>query len=205
MNVLTETYSAPPVNKKEILRYSGAPGCAEFDMLLDECLREAQDKLTYKVCFSQFKISRKKGIIDMGFASTDSKLVFRRLSGCSSVLVFAATIGIEIDRLIAKYGKASASKALFFQAIGAERIEALCHTFCKQTATKMAVSGYSVGPRFSPGYSDFPLEAQVQIFSALDCSRKIGLSLNDSLLMSPSKSVTALVGIKELAVCDVTD
>ena len=36
---------------------------------------------------------------------------------------------------------------------------------------------------------------QKDIFAALDCPRKISLSLNESLLMSPSKSVTAIIGI----------
>jgi len=36
---------------------------------------------------------------------------------------------------------------------------------------------------------------QRDIFAVLDCPRKIGLSLNGSLLMSPSKSVTAIIGI----------
>ncbi len=50
-------------------------------------------------------------------------------------------------------------------------------------------------PRFSPGYGDLTLLAQKDIFAVLDCGKRIGLTLNDSLLMSPSKSVTAFVGI----------
>ena len=38
---------------------------------------------------------------------------------------------------------------------------------------------------------------QKDIFKILDCSKKIGLTLTDSLLMSPTKSVTAIVGIKD--------
>jgi len=49
--------------------------------------------------------------------------------------------------------------------------------------------------RFSPGYRDLPLTLQREIFTLLEPSRRIGLSLNASLLMSPSKSVTAIVGI----------
>ena len=49
-------------------------------------------------------------------------------------------------------------------------------------------------PRFSPGYGDLSLEVQKEIFSLLDCPRKIGVSLGDSLLMTPSKSVTAIIG-----------
>ena len=79
-----------------------------------------------------------------------------------------------------------------FQSIGAERIETLCDAFCKDISSEL---GVTLKPRFSAGYGDLPLEAQKDIFRVLDCSKKIGLTLNDSLLMSPTKSVTAIVGI----------
>ena len=53
-----------------------------------------------------------------------------------------------------------------------------------------------IKPRFSAGYGDFPLSAQKEIFGMLDCARQIGLTLNDSLLMSPTKSVTSIVGLE---------
>ena len=49
--------------------------------------------------------------------------------------------------------------------------------------------------RFSPGYGDLPLDVQRPLFAALDVPRKIGVSLTDSLLMAPSKSVSAIIGI----------
>ena len=50
-------------------------------------------------------------------------------------------------------------------------------------------------PGFSPGYGDLPLDLQREIFAALDCPKRIGVSLNESLLMSPSKSVSAIIGL----------
>ena len=78
------------------------------------------------------------------------------------------------------------------QAIGAERIEALCDAFCDDMEKEM---GVSLRPRFSPGYGDLPLSVQKDIISLLEAPKRIGLSLNDSLLMSPTKSVTAFAGI----------
>lgn len=60
-------------------------------------------------------------------------------------------------------------------------------------------AGGDTRPRFSPGYGDLPLALQRDIFHALDCARKIGLTLNDSLMMSPAKSVTAIIGITDRA------
>ena len=128
---------------------------------------------------------------------SSSRDLWKTFDGCDRVILFAATIGLPIDRLILRYGKISPSKALFLQAIGAERIEALCELFFTDMQEEKRKDGYLLRPRFSAGYGDFPLEAQKEIFASLDCARKIGLSLNESLLMSPTKSVTALIGAKK--------
>ena len=101
------------------------------------------------------------------------------------------------DRFLAKYGRLSPARALWFQAIGAAGIEALCDAFCEELPQLLAEDGQParIRPRYSPGFGDFGLEYQPFIFSALDCQKNLGLTLTDSLLMSPTKSVTALVGI----------
>ena len=53
-------------------------------------------------------------------------------------------------------------------------------------------------PRFSPGYGDIPLEMQKTFFELLQCQKNLALTLNNSLIMSPEKSVTAFIGIKKL-------
>ena len=83
------------------------------------------------------------------------------------------------------------------QAYGAERIECLCDIFCKEIREDVEQLHRTVTPRYSPGYGDMPLEKQKDIFALLDCNRQIGISLNESLLMTPSKSVTAIFGISD--------
>ena len=197
--IFTKTYAKPPLNRQEILRYMGCGGAIEsaqdIEALLTECLAEILPHLSYKVCWRVFPIQRAEQCLDLGFIRTESCGLLRNLSGCDRIVLFAATVGLSPDRLIAKYGRISPAKALFMQAIGAERIESLCDVFCGELEQKYATESLGMKPRFSPGYGDFPLEAQKAVFQALDCHRKIGLSLNDSLLMSPSKSVTALAGL----------
>ena len=188
---LTKTYSPPPFCEKEILRYAGCKSAdSEISALLKSCIDEVRDKLVYKVCYRTIPVSIDGDCCDFGAFSIYSKNLAATLEGCDAVILFAATVGVEIDRLIAKYGRISPSKAVIIQAIGAERIEELCNTFCADISKDTT-------PRFSPGYGDLPLDAQRQIFAILDCSRQIGLTLNDSLLMSPTKSVTAFIGIKK--------
>lgn len=191
--VITKTYPAPPFCEREILRYAGCKTAdGETLALLRSCAEEARDTLVYKVCYREFSVSVTGNICDFGAFRLQSQSLAKNLAGCEKAIVFAASVGIGIDRLIAKYGRIAPSKALMLQAVGAERIESLCDVFCedikkeKQTALK---------PRFSAGYGDLPLEAQKEIFAVLDCAKKIGVCLNESLLMSPSKSVTAFVGL----------
>lgn len=190
--VFTKTFVPPPIDKSEILRYAGAKeALPQLENLIDECILEVVDKLNYKVCYSHFPLCFSKESINLSFMQVKSDSLRKNLSGCNSFVLFAATIGIEIDRLIFRYGRISPSKALIFQAIGAERIESLCDEFSRFAEKEFGHTAV----RFSPGYGDFPLDTQRDFFRVLEPSRKIGLTLNESMLMTPSKSVTAIIGI----------
>ena len=190
--ILVKKFAPMPFDKSEILR-SAQDKCEtpELDLIIDECIAEVSDKLVYKVCYGEFDISVDQPNIDFGFMNVTSKDLSKNLKDCKKTVVFGATVGIELDRLILRYGRISPVKALIFQAIGAERIEALADAFNNEIKEK-----YITVPRFSAGYGDFSVYKQTDIFNILDCGRKIGLTLNDSMMMSPTKSVTAIIGIK---------
>lgn len=193
-NVLIKNYPAPPIKEREILRYAGCSGEADeaTQALLQECLLECAAAFSYRVCYRVFDVKQEKGALIIGNVTSDSKALRKNLEGCEKAVVFAATVGLSVDRMIAKYAGVATAKALILQAIGAERIEALCDVFCADLKREYK----NIQPRFSPGYGDFSLSVQKEIFLMLDCPRKIGLTLNDSLLMSPTKSVTAIVGLR---------
>lgn len=192
--IYIKEYPEPQINYKEVCHYYGnAYPNDEERTLLDLCIGESEGSFTYKVCFRVFPVRIIRKDVDLGFIRLSSANLARNLSGCDRAVLFSATVGVEIDRLIARYSKISPAKALCFQAIGSERIEALCNAFCNDLKNEYG----AVKPRFSPGYGDLSLECQKEIFRVLDCERKIGLTLTDSLLMMPSKSVSAFVGIRK--------
>ena len=179
------TFNTPLVDKKEILRYMGCKTPDENILsLLEECLTEAMPTLSYAVSYSVYPIKYKKDISSDGLS--------KHLSDSDEIIIFAATIGIGVDRLISKYSRISPTKAVIFQAIGTERIEALCDAFCDEMKKKYGC----ITNRFSPGYSDWDIKDQKLIISVTDATKNLGICLNDSFLMSPSKSVTAVVGTK---------
>lgn len=200
--IAVRRFAPPPVCEREILRYAG---CREADegvrALLAECLTEALPTLSYTVCFTD--------VDPTPFTARSDKL-FQNLDGCERVVLMAATVGVGIDRLIAKYGRLSPAKALLLQAIGTERVEALCDAFCDALAEE---TGLIPRSRFSPGYGDLPLSTQREVLTMLEADKRVGVTLNDSFLMSPSKSVTAFVGysrdrkkaVSKCRLCDKTD
>ena len=190
------SFDAPEWNRGEIARYARADAQDErIAALIEECIRESDPVLDYRVCYTVDAISRKEDILSFCGIDTDSSVISKAVGGCESVVLFAATVGTPFDRLIASYSRLEPSKALILQAIGAERIESLCDAFCDHMNTELKSCGKSLRTRVSPGYGDIPLSMQRSVFKILDCERKIGLTLNESLLMSPSKSVTAIAGI----------
>ena len=195
--VLVRAYEEPPVSLEEILRYSGAGRTHDEQMIrmAEECFSLARNRLSYRVCWREFPVARSGRSIDLGFAKVESAALDRYLEGCDAIVLFAATVGIGIDRLIARYETASPARALMLQAVGAERIEALCDVFCADYAQRELKTGRCMKPRFSPGYGDLAIELQKDVFRVLECPKWIGLTLNGSMMMSPSKSVTAMAGI----------
>ncbi len=194
--VFTKTYTPPPINIGEVLRYAGVKGDAsELEGILLSCIEKAEPVLSYRVCYGEYPVSFDGDFVKTDFMSIKSQALQKNLIGCDSIIIFGATIGISFDRLLTTYSSLSPTKAVLLQAIGAERIESLCDMFCKELSEQKAKEERRIKPRFSPGYGDLPLSVQRTLFDVLDCPRKIGLTLNESLIMSPSKSVTAIVGV----------
>lgn len=189
VTVQTKTYALPPVDRAEALRYAGCPGAdGELEEILENSIELINEKLSPRVCWSTLPVTLTGKRCDFGAFSVDSADLAESLSGCTRAVVFAATVGVDADRLIIRYGRLLPSRGVMLSAVADERIEALCDEFCSEFG--------SVRPRFSPGYGDLPLETQQDIFALLNCEKHIGLTLNQSLLMSPTKSVTAIFGLE---------
>jgi hypothetical protein len=186
-----------PFDEKEILRYAMLPSFAPRpeELPLQECLEAAKGAAQCRAVWRRYPLKRDGEILDLGFTKTASKDLRRHLEGCDEILLFACTAGAETDRRIARAKMASPAKALLMHAIGAQQVEGACDKLCGQLAELFR--DRKLTDRFSPGYGDLPLAMQKDVIAALDCERTIGITLTESLLMTPSKSVTAMIGLKE--------
>ncbi len=190
--ILTYTLPTPAVDRREILRYArGDAGDAKTLSLLDLLLAEALPRLTYRAVVRRVPLTVEGDRLTLGTVTVASSSLATHLSGARGALLLAATVGAGIDRLLLKYSRTSPAAALLLEGIGAERVEALLAALDGQLAKEHG----RITRRFSPGYGDLPLSLQGELFSLLDCERRLGLTLGASLLMTPKKSVTAILGL----------
>lgn len=188
------------LSRREILRYMRCgEGNDRMCQLADEAAQMILPLLQCRACFGYFPLQDDSRQLHLGFADTQSTSLRRHLGGCDRVLVFAATVGAEVDRLLTRLSALSPSRAVAVDAAATAAIEAWCDELCARWEEQVRADGYTCRPRFSAGYGDCPLELQIPLVAALDTPRKIGVSLTDSLLMTPTKSVTALVGLAPCA------
>lgn len=191
--ICTRAYGELPFDMDAALRYAGCRASdEEVRALMTSCAEEALPVLSYRVCFCTVPVTVEGDAVTFPFATVESRSLARHVAGCDEAVLFAATVGLELDRLIFREGHLSPARAVCLQAIGAERIEAVCDRFQQEMGNEYG----AIRTRFSPGYGDLPLAFQRDLFRILDCQRAIGLTLNESMLMSPSKSVTAVIGVE---------
>lgn len=134
------------------------------------------------------------GRIIVGNMEIKSTSLSRNLKSCVKVVLFGATLGAGTDRLIMRASVADMAKAVIIQACAAAFLEEYCDEEQIRIGSELEKQGLYLRPRFSPGYGDFDIGYQEPLMRMLDCAKSIGLTLTDSFMMTPTKSVTALIG-----------
>ena len=203
---------------QETLRYLGykrEQPDSQVRALLGECMEELSRVVTLRHMKREVSLTLSgEATVSTELFTTESRNLARNLKGCDRLLVFAATVGIGADQLIQRYERFRISRAVTLQAMAAAMIEEYCDCLNREWKDSYRNQGLYLRPRFSPGYGDFPLECQKALTGGLETAKRIGLTLTDSLIMMPSKSVTAVIGISPLPgncvtagceACDKTD
>lgn len=194
LTLLTGSVDEITVNRREALRYLGYRGQRTddgIDALFDRAQAELKTCAAPKACFAQYALTMDGDCLQFGELRLQSASLAKNLQDCRSLFLFAATLGAGVDRLLLRFQKTEPAFALVFDAYCSAAVEGWCNLVNEKLA-----AGRTLRPRFSPGYGDVPLAVQPQILSMLDATRKLGITLTDTLFMTPCKSVTAFVGIE---------
>ena len=183
---------------KEALRYLGYRG-QEPDLatlrLVETCMEELEGQVQRRSLWERYPLTVAGSQVQLGPLRIQSGQLARHLEGCSQALLFAATLGVGADRLVQKYEKLDLTRAVALQACGASLIEAYCDRCQRELARLFEGKDLFLRPRFSPGYGDFSLEYQQDLLNLLQCPQRIGLTCTKALMLLPTKSVTAVIGL----------
>lgn len=194
------------IQKKEVLRYLGFRGAAPDDVtnaLIEAVTREAKAQVRPKSIYREVSLRYINAEqTEIGGVVFQSRKLQAHLKSSDRILVFAATLGTSADMLVRRYLAQTAAKAAVAQAVLAAMCESYCDEVCAQIAAEEAKNGYYLRPRFSPGYADLALSAQRELFSILEITKRIGVTLNNACLMLPTKSVTAFIGLTKEKTCE---
>ncbi len=133
-----------------------------------------------------------EGIVDFGFAKIPSYSLKKLLAGCSSVYVAAITLGIDADIYINRLGITSGAGSFVADAVASSLGEAAMD-YVNNLLEKEA----PLTRRFSPGFGDFELKWQESVLGFLRADNHIGIKLGANYVMSPRKSVTAIMGVMD--------
>lgn len=181
---------------RETARYMGykrgAMPTPEICELIDEAYEELLKVIQSKYIYKEYEFTRTQdGIVIEGIEFKSKKLL-SHLQNASTIILFGATLGQGADTLIRKFSVTDIAMSAVAQAVAASMVENFCDIACEEM--KKAIKGEH-RPRFSPGYSDFHISAQADFFKLLPMNKQLGVSLSDGYMMTPTKTVTAFIGI----------
>lgn len=191
------------INRDEAYRYMGINGTADphTKIIADECEGRLKAEITPNFCWTFVEIMN---LTNDSVNFSDHVITLRgndiskHLSGCFGAVFLCATLGVGADKLLRTLKAEDMAKTLICDALASAAVENVCDIAEKEISDRFPDKFMTW--RFSPGYGDFPLDTQKDFLIAANAQRSIGLCVNDSGILIPTKSVTAVIGLSEIPI-----
>ncbi len=188
------------IDKNEVLRYLGYKENMPkggIEDLIDKASQKVLQTSRPKTISGLFDIERKDSQVLLN--GTDvilgGKDIYDYLNGAKKCYLIAATLGIEIDRILMVAEKTDMVQAVILDACCNDYIEKICDSY--QQELSLEHKDKFMDTRFSPGYGDLDISLQPKILRIINAEKRAGITVTNSSMMIPRKSVTAIVGVFE--------
>ena len=187
-------------SKAEVLQYLGWRGSEipkDVQNQIDECIKITLETIKPRWTYKVFDIDWKgeTPVLKEPQIALIGNDIATMLKDCKKCIFMAATLGADIERVIRMAEIRNMSNAIILDCCGSSAIEAVCDKVEEEIKQKLNIEYLT--DRFSAGYGDMPISFQNEMVNLLDTQRQIGLMLTDSCILTPRKSVTAIIGIAE--------
>lgn len=190
------------VDPGEVLRYLGLHGAPPDEgtrALVGECREEIVSLARPRTIYRRLAVDALEGGLRLGESGLllPGADIRRHLDGCKECFLLAATLGGGVDRAIAALQVRQMAKALVLDCCATAAIEEVCDRLQQELEEALQTEGRYATTRYSPGYGDLPITCQRELTALLDAPRRIGLCATQENILTPRKSVTAIIGISE--------
>lgn len=206
---MVESFELTELPRGEVLRYMGYRGqeyAPELDGVIDRACARCLELAHAKASWLAFELASGLASDAASDAAPVTRLkgtalelpgrsIARYLEGATHAAVLAVTVGMPLERELRLAAATDPVFAVALDAAATAAVEEAADALSECIAEWAASQGLFAKGRFSPGYGDLPLEIQPKLLSALDAQRRLGITLSASLLMVPTKSVTAVTAL----------
>ena len=198
------------LDKLEVLRYLGHNGQeidSDLNLRINECIKETKKEIDTKYIYEIYDIKNDLDLYTIEFKNTNlilkSKDVSELLKDCDKCVLMCATLGFNIEKNIRRYSYNDLTKGIIVDACATTSIEEICDLIQDNILQQMSKEGNSLTMRYCPGYGDLDISAIKDILQVLDAHKRIGVTVTNTGIMIPRKSVVALIGITNKKIAKV--
>lgn len=188
-----------PGDAEEFMGFEPGQSPEPFSTSLSDALNTmselCQINTGYRIVEAPFFNNSSKTIILNGVTFSPGKIVFNQLKESSSLVIFVASAGDGISHYISKLNETGdLLQGYVYDVLGSVIAQKAVDKLIDLLEAEFISQGLGVSDPYSPGYCDWSVAEQKQLFSFLP-EGFCGITLSASSLMWPIKSVSGIVGI----------
>jgi hypothetical protein len=190
------------IDKGEIeltMGYSGNNIPLHFVDLIDDVISQAEPlckiKAGYRIVNIKYNGEQKDGIYADNIFLRTQRIVTGKIKRAEKAAVFVCTIGTEMERWSHKLlNEGDGVLSYIVDTVASVIVESATDKLHDHIGREMKVKGLKITNRYSPGYCNWIVSEQHKLFSMLP-EKFCGITLTESALMVPIKSVSGIIGI----------
>lgn len=202
--MITQELTYPDLNITAVeiyekMGYGDALPDADVQAETERMISRVKDILRPQFSFfiTKATLDEENNLLTTGYATMDiGRIISRQLRGSSAFAFFVATAGMEFEHLQEQLKTEGDMVSIFIaDAMGSVIAEKTADCMEQALQQTLASSGLKHTNRFSPGYCGWHVSQQHLLFSHFPTPQPCGITLSESSLMTPIKSVSGIIGI----------
>lgn len=188
-----------PGDAEELMGFVPGESPEPFSTILTEAMYAAPGlcdiKAGYTIIGSPVFDNVSKALTIGGVTFNPGKIVFNQLKGATALALFVATAGSRIcDRIFELTDMLDSLQSYVYDVLGSVVAQKTVDKMTDMLEIEINKQGLGITDPYSPGYCDWSVEEQQNLFSFFP-ERFCEVTLSDSSLMSPIKSISGIIGI----------